>query len=63
MEPRCREELGKSDNKEGATVIKKNRKLRVTEPAASKMICPGIAISSSVPDLGLWREYQNLLLN
>ena len=26
------------------------------------MICPGIAISSCVPDLGLWREYQNLLL-
>lgn len=42
---------------------REEQKSKITELAASEMICPGTAMLSWAPALGLWREYQNLLLN
>lgn len=61
MELRRREEMKTKWYKEGANVI--GEKSEIRELADSETISPGIAVSSCVPAMGLWREYRRLLWN
>lgn len=42
---------------------REEQKSEIRGLAASEMIWPGIAMFSCVPALGIWGEYQNILLN